>query len=90
MGIYGDRLPVQSHFPSLMRIRPFVTVAVAVALLLATGCERGDLQSFSSEADEPNYRQIQQLVKQGRSQEALAAYLKVNAKRGESAPETHL
>lgn len=45
---------------------------------------------MSSEADEPYYRQGQQLVKQGRSQEALAAYLKVIARRGESAPESHL
>lgn len=73
-----------------MRIRPIVTVVFAAALLCVTSCERGDVQSFSSEADEPNYRQGQQLVKQGRSQEALAAYLKVIAKRGESAPESHL
>ena len=73
-----------------MRIRLIATVVFATALLFAAGCERGDVQSFSSEADEPNYRQGQQLVKQGRSQEALAAYLKVIAKRGESAPESHL
>mgnify|MGYP001599492039 CR=1 FL=1 len=74
-----------------MRFRRFVTVCLAaVALLLATGCERSDNQGLSSEADEPNYRQGQQLVKQGRSQEALSAFLKVIAKRGESAPESHL
>ena len=74
-----------------MRIRQMVFVLlVSAAGLLVTGCERTDNQTLSSEADEPNYRQGQQLVKQGRSQEALSAYLKVIAKRGESAPESHL
>ncbi len=74
-----------------MRIRPIVTALLAAGVLLgATSCERGDGQVTSSEADEPNYRQGQQLVKQGRNQEALTAYLKVIAKRGESAPESHL
>jgi tetratricopeptide (TPR) repeat protein len=74
-----------------MRIRQSVIVLLtAVALLLAVGCERGDPQALSSEADEANFRHGQQLVKQGRSQEALAAFLKVIAKRGESAPESHL
>lgn len=74
-----------------MRIRQMVFVLlVSAAGFLVTGCERTDNQTLSSEADEPNYRQGQQLVKQGRSQEALSAYLKVIAKRGESAPESHL
>lgn len=74
-----------------MTIRQIVAVAFAAfALFAAAGCERGDSQAISSEADEPNFRQGQQLVKQGRNQEALAAFLKVIAKRGESAPESHL
>lgn len=74
-----------------MTIRQIVAVAFAAfALFAAAGCERGDSQTISSEADEPNFRQGQQLVKQGRNQEALAAFLKVIAKRGESAPESHL
>lgn len=74
-----------------MRIRQIVSVALAsFALLLVAGCDRGDREPTSAEADEPYYRQGQQLVKQGRSQEALSAYLKVIAKRGESAPESHL
>ena len=60
------------------------------ALLVGTGCERGNDQAIPAEADEPNFRQGQQLVKQGRNQEALSAYLKVIAKRGDSAPESHL
>jgi len=74
-----------------MRIRLNVTCCfAAVVLLFGAGCERGDSQAISSEADEPGFRDGRQLVKQGRSQEALAAYLKVIAKRGESAPESHL
>lgn len=74
-----------------MRIRLSVIVLLsAVALTLTGGCERGDPQAISSEADEANFRHGQQLVKQGRSQEALAAFLKVIARRGESAPESHL
>ena len=75
-----------------MDIRQIVTIALAcVALFAAAGCDRNrDDLSIASETDEPYYRQGQQLVKQGRSQEALASYLKVIAKRGESAPESHL
>lgn len=74
-----------------MRIRQIVVLVLAgLAVLGGVGCERGDSQAISSEADEPNFRQGQQLVKQGRSQEALASFLKVIAKRGESAPESHL
>ena len=61
-----------------------------VAMLLAAGCERGDSLTLSSETDEPYYRQGQQLSKQGRNQEALNAYLKVIAKRDDTAPESHL
>lgn len=75
-----------------MTHRRFFSVCLAgSALLLALGgCERGENLPFSSEVDDPTYRQGQQLERQGRSQEALALYLKVIAKRGESAPESHL
>jgi len=61
-----------------------------LALVLAGGCDRGDSLTLSSETDDPFYRQGQQLSKQGRNQEALNAYLKVIAKRDETAPESHL
>lgn len=70
--------------------RRMIVALLAVTLLLTAGCERGDPQAISSEADEPNFRHGQQLVKQGRSQEALTSFLKVIARRGESAPESHL
>lgn len=61
-----------------------------LVLVLAGGCDRGDSLTLSSETDDPFYRQGQQLSKQGRNQEALNAYLKVIAKRDETAPESHL
>jgi tetratricopeptide (TPR) repeat protein len=62
---------------------------LALGILLA-GCMRDDSTPLASELDEPNYKQGQQLKKQGRYQEALTAFLKVIAKRNEDAPESHL
>jgi nucleoid-associated protein YgaU len=59
------------------------------AVLACAGCG-GDGALFSAETDEPAYREAQQLEKQGRTQEALKAYLRVIAKRGDKAPESHL
>jgi tetratricopeptide (TPR) repeat protein len=59
------------------------------ALLAGAGCG-GDNFALSAETDEPLYRQGQQLEKQGRTQEALIAYLKLISRRGDSAPESHL
>lgn len=59
-------------------------------LLWGTACERNAGPAFGAETDDANYRRGQQLVRQGRKQEALAAYLKVIEQRGESAPESHL
>ena len=61
------------------------------ALLLgAAGCEGGDRRLRGGEADDPQYRRGQQLVRQGRNQEALGVFLKVIEKRGDDAPESHL
>ncbi len=64
--------------------------ALALAGALATAGCGGDGIVLSAETDEPLYREGQQLDKQGRTQEALNAYLKVIAKRGDQAPESHL
>ncbi|HKB89902.1 MAG TPA: hypothetical protein VKC60_05230, partial [Opitutaceae bacterium] len=58
--------------------------------LLVAGCQRSDSTGFGAETDEPDYRRGQQLVKAGRQQEALTAFLNVIEKRGEDAPESHL
>jgi tetratricopeptide (TPR) repeat protein len=90
-GIYGELFSVQSLSPLEMRNNLNIPVLLVLAtLLLAAGCERGDNLTLSSEIDEPFYRQGQSLSKQGRNQEALNAYLKVIAKRDETAPESHL
>jgi tetratricopeptide (TPR) repeat protein len=60
-----------------------------VALWLA-GCGDSERIRYATEADEPYYREGQSLLKSGRRQEALAAFLKVIDKRGDDAPESHL
>ena len=45
---------------------------------------------MNSEADEPDFRQGQQLERQGNPKQALTAFLKVIAKRHDEAPESHL
>jgi len=62
-----------------------------VAFLASAGCRPGDDGLLPAEADEPLYREAQQLVRQGRAPEALNTYLKVIEKRGsQNAPESHL
>jgi len=61
-----------------------------VALLAGAGCGGGDGTILTAETDEAGYRQGQQLMKQGRTQEALVAYQKVIARRPDAAPESHL
>ena len=76
-----------------MRLKP-TAVRLLLFLLLGcavfTGCEPRDTMTFTSEVDEPHYRRGSQLLKAGRTQEALAAFLKVIEKRGGDAPESHL
>jgi tetratricopeptide (TPR) repeat protein len=45
---------------------------------------------LTPESSDPGFADGQKLERQGRSQEALAAYLKVIARRGDQAPESHL
>ena len=74
-----------------MRFRfPFICLCALAALFFVAGCERADSSPFSAEIDEPNYRRGKDLLRQGRNQEALAAFLKVVEKRGDGAPESHL
>jgi tetratricopeptide (TPR) repeat protein len=60
-------------------------------LLLAwAGCTDSERVSSAAEVDEPAYREGQALLKTGRRQEALSAFLKVIDRRGDEAPESHL
>ncbi len=63
--------------------------ASLLALALGAGCG-GDTTSLSSEMDDSYYRDGQQMERQGRWDEALAAYLKVIDRRGDAAPESNL
>lgn len=67
-------------------LRPLLGVT---ALVLA-GCTDSDRVKTATEVDEPAYREGQALLKSGRRQEALSAFLKVIDKRGDDAPESHL
>lgn len=62
----------------------------ALLLALLAGCERSDRLPFAAEDADPNFTRGKQLVRQGRSAEALSAFLKVIATRGDNAPESHL
>jgi tetratricopeptide (TPR) repeat protein len=79
-------------FPAvtLKRLKILGLFAALSMLLVGTGCERHAGPGLGAESDDAGYRRGQQLVKQGRKQEALAAFLKVIAQRGDAAPESHL
>lgn len=72
------------HLPSLI----LGSVAL-LALAALPGCG-GDNPSLSSEMDDSNFREGQQMERQGRWDEALASYLKVIERRGDAAPESDL
>jgi nucleoid-associated protein YgaU len=57
--------------------------------LAGVGCGSGESLGLSAETDDAAYREGQQLVKQGRPQEALSTFLRVIARRGEATPESH-
>lgn len=63
---------------------------LAAVLLGLGGCGDSERLPYASELDEPNYREGQALLKSGRRQEALSAFLKVIDKRRDDAPESHL
>jgi LysM repeat protein len=71
------------------RLSSLVTPAL-LALLLLAGCMRGDAPPAADETTDPEFQRGRQL-EQDRPQEALAAYLKVIARRGEDdSAESHL
>jgi tetratricopeptide (TPR) repeat protein len=68
----------------------FAAGGLLVFALAGAGCGPGETSVLTAEVDDAAYREGQQLVKQGRPQEALANYLKIIARRSDSAPESHL
>ena len=74
-----------------MRMRLLWWLCAVVAFGLVLGCERPSTATMTAEIDEPAYRRGKELLRQGRNQEALAAFLKVIEQRGgDEAPESHL
>lgn len=74
-----------------MRVRFFsLCLCALAALIFVAGCGRYDSSPFTAEIDEPGYRRGKDLIRQGRNQEALEAFLKMVEKRGDEAPESHL
>ena len=71
-------------------LRRLLVPLLGVLALTLAGCSENEHLASATEVDEPNYREGQALLKTGRKQEALAAFLKVVSKRGDDAPESHL
>lgn len=68
-----------------------VPLCLCAALLFAAGCWRAENGAYVAEVDEPEYRRAKELLKQGRTPEALVEFDKVLSKRGlNNAPETHM
>ena len=71
-------------------LRSLLLPALGALALGLAGCSDNERLSYATELDEPSYREGQALLKSGRRQEALNAFLKVIDKRGEDSPESHL
>ena len=69
---------------------PLFRLLASCFLVILAGCEQGDRAGFTAESDDPGYRRGKELLRQGRNQEALSAFLKVVEKRGDDSPESHL
>jgi tetratricopeptide (TPR) repeat protein len=80
----------QSLFRAMPIRRPLFCLLLSCLLLGLAGCEPRDRASFTAESDDPGYRRGKELLRQGRNQEALSAFLKVIEKRGEDGAESHL
>ena len=80
--------PIVLRFTFLLR---FLSLLLLGGLALEwSGCSGSERLSYATEVDEPAYREGQALLKSGRWQEALNAFLKVIDRRGEDAAESHL
>jgi len=77
---------VSRFLAPLRRLLPLLAAALALGL---AGCGDSDRLAYANELDEPSYREGQSLLKSGRRQEALSAFLKVIDKRDDAA-ESHL
>lgn len=69
---------------------PLLPLFLVGLLLALVGCEGGERIGLTAETDDPGYRRGKELLRQGRNQEALSAFLKVIERRDEDAAESHL
>ena len=77
-------------FRRKMHARSLAICALALTVLAAgPGCG-SDNPALTAEVDDSSYRLGQQLEREGRWDEALAAYLRVVSRRGDAAPESNL
>jgi tetratricopeptide (TPR) repeat protein/phage tail protein X len=76
--------------PPVSRSFRWLLPLLGLAALWLGGCTDSERVKTAAEVDEPAYREGQSLLKTGRRQEALSAFLKVIDKRGNDAPESHL
>jgi len=71
------------------RLFPIPLFLIGLLLALA-GCDGGERIGLTAETDDPGYRRGKELLRQGRNQEALSAFLKVIERRDADAAESHL
>lgn len=90
----SHRLSSFNSFPLLSlsptALRRLLPLFLGGLFFVLAGCADSERLTSATEIDEPNYREGQALLKTGRKQEALGAFLKVISKRGDDAPESHL
>ncbi len=77
-----------SRFITTLRL--LLPPLLGVLALDLAGCGDNERLSYATEVDEPSYREGTALLKTGRKQEALNAFLKVIDKRGDDSAESHL
>jgi tetratricopeptide (TPR) repeat protein len=77
-------------FRPVPNFRRLLSPLLGALVLSLAGCGGSERLSSAAEVDEPAYREGQALLKTGRKQEALNAFLKVIDQRGEDAAESHL
>lgn len=78
------------HFLHTIRVALPVFFLALVPGAVITGCIPGEAIEAISETDERNYQRGKQLLREGRQQEALSAFLSVIEKRRGEAPDSHL